>query len=65
MTNKKTDKKVINVKLDVEYKSKLETLAYLKGLSLQDLSKEIILKEIDANADAIAETEKIRNKYQK
>ena len=33
--------KTINVKLDSETKSKIETLAYLQGVKLQDLCTEL------------------------
>lgn len=51
---------VINVKLDAETKSKLETLAFIKSKSLQDLSKELILNGLEPYADKIAEAEKLR-----
>ena len=51
---------VINVKLDAETKSKLETLAFIKGESLQDLSKELLIKGLEPYADKIAEVEKLR-----
>lgn len=52
--------KVINIKLDAETKSKIESLAYLKRKSIQDLCKELIDDCIEANADKIAEAEKLR-----
>ena len=52
--------KVINVKLDAETKSKFETLAFLRRLTLQDLCKELIKETIEANSDKIAEAENLR-----
>lgn len=52
--------KVINIKLDAESKSKIETLAFLRRLTLQDLCKELIKETIEANADKIAEAENLR-----
>lgn len=57
--------KVINVKVDEETKSKIETLAYLKGVSLQDLCFQIIQDSIIANADVIADAEQLRAKFKK
>ena len=58
-------KKVINVKVDDETKSKLETLAYLQGVSLQNLCEQLIQDAIIDNADAIADAEQIRAKFKK
>lgn len=58
-------KKVINVKVDDETKSKLETLAYLQGISLQNLCEQLIQDAIIDNADAIADAEQIRAKFKK
>ena len=65
MTKKTDDKKtkVINVKLDDEMKSKFETLAYLKDMTLQDLCKDLIAESIKKNKKAIDEAEKIRAKF--
>ena len=57
--------KVINVKVDEETKSKLETLAYLQGLTLQNLCEQLIQDAIIDNADAIADAEQIRAKFKK
>ena len=57
--------KVINVKVDDETKSKLETLAYLQGISLQNLCEQLIKDAIIDNADAIADAEQIRAKFKK
>lgn len=58
--------KVINVKVDAETKDKLDTLAYIKGgISLQELCIALINKEVESNADAIADVEKARAKYNK
>ena len=58
-------KKVINVKVDDETKSKLETLAYLQGISLQNLCEQLIQDAIIDNADAIADAEQLRAKFKK
>lgn len=57
--------KVINVKVDDETKSKLETLAYLKGMKLQSLCEQLIQDAIIDNADVIADAEQIRAKFKK
>ena len=57
--------KVINVKVDEETKSKLETLAYLQGISLQNLCEQLIQDAIIDNADAIADAEQLRAKFKK
>ncbi len=57
--------KVINVKVDEETKSKLETLAYLQGLTLQNLCEQLIQDAIIDNADAIADAEQLRAKFKK
>ena len=54
------EKKVINIKLDAETKSKLETLSYIKRCSIQDLCFKLIDDSLKANADKIAEAEKLR-----
>ena len=54
------NKKVINIKLDEDTKSKFETLAFIKRSTLQDLCIELINQTIEANADKIAEAEKLR-----
>ena len=61
---KKTDEKkpVINVKLDAETKKKYETLAYLKGVKLQELTLQLIQDAISENEDLIAEVQKIKSK---
>ena len=56
----KSNLKTVNIKLDNETKSKLETLAYLKRCSIQDLCVAIIKKELDANNDKIAQIENMR-----
>lgn len=56
------NRKTINLKLDAETKSKIETLAYLDSVSLQDLILQLINKEIDKNVDIIAEAEKLKEK---
>lgn len=65
MTNKDNTKKVINVKIDADTKSKLDTLAYLQDVKLQDLCIGLINDAISNNADAIAEVEKARAKFKK
>ena len=65
MTNKDNPKKVINVKIDADTKSKLDTLAYLQDVKLQDLCIGLINDAISNNADAIAEVEKARAKFKK
>lgn len=58
MTGEKS--KVINIKLDAETKSKIETLAFIRRCKLQDLCKELIDNCIKENADKIATAEKLR-----
>ena len=65
MTNKDNPKKVINVKIDADTKSKLDTLAYLQDVKLQDLCIGLINDALSNNADAIAEVEKARAKFKK
>ena len=63
MTDKKEPKeklKTVNVKLDAETKSKIETLAFIKRTSLQDLCVDLINQTIKDNADKIANAEKLR-----
>ena len=62
MTN---ETKTINVKLDIETKSKFETLAYLQGASLQDLTLQLIKEAINKNSDVIGEVEKVRINFKK
>lgn len=52
--------KVINIKLDAETKSRLETLAYIKRQSIQDLCLNLILDTVTANKDVIEKAEKLR-----
>lgn len=52
--------KNVNIKLDNETKSKLETLAYIKRCTIQDICIKSIQKTIEANADKIADVEKMR-----
>lgn len=52
--------KAINIKIDSETKSKLETLAHLKRQTLQDLLIDIITIAIDNNKEKINEVEKLR-----
>lgn len=59
------DTKTINVKVDLDTKSKLDTLAYLQDVTLQDLCINAIDEYVDKNADAIAEAEALRNKFKK
>lgn len=59
----KENLKTINLKLDAETKGKYETLAYLKGVKLQDLTLQLINNAISENAEAIAEVEKVRSKF--
>ena len=61
----KDNRKTINLKLDAETKNKFETLAYLKGVKMQDLILQYIQKDIKENADAIAKIEKVRYEYKK
>ena len=62
MTN---ETKTINVKLDIETKSKFETLAYLQGASLQDLTLQLIKEAINKNSDVIGQVEKVRSNFKK
>lgn len=57
--------KVINVKVTEETKSKVETLAYLQGITLQDLCGGLIQNIIIENADVIADAEQLRAKIKK
>lgn len=59
------DTKTINVKVDLDTKSKIDTLAYLQDVSLQDLCIIAINEYINKNADAIAEAEALKNKFKK
>lgn len=63
--SKDGDVKTINVKVDVETKSKIDTLAYLQDTNLQELCITAIKEYVDKNADAIAEAEALRNKFKK
>lgn len=51
---------VVNIKLDAETKSKLETLAYIRRMTLQELCKNAIDDIITQNSKRIAEAEKLR-----
>ena len=63
--NNDADKlKTVNLKFDVETKSKLETLAYLSNMKLQELCEYIIKECLDANAEKIAKSEKDRNEFE-
>lgn len=62
MSNKENKTSVINVKVDAETKGKYETLAYLKGVKLQELTLQLINNAINENANAIAEVQKIKSK---
>lgn len=64
-TKKADEKKVINIKLDADTKSKLETLAYLQDMKLQELCIGLITDVINENAEAIAEVEKTKAKFKK
>lgn len=57
---KKSDLKTVNVKFDVETKSKLETLAYIKRTSIQDVCADIICKELKKYDKLISELESKR-----
>lgn len=57
--------KTVNMKFDAETKSKLETLAYLRAEKLQTLCENIIKECLKANADTIADAEKLRNQFNK
>ena len=57
------DVKPINIKLDSETKSKLETLAYLQNMSIQDLGVKIIKDAIASNEDAISKAEELRASF--
>ena len=59
------ERKTVNVKLDIETKSKLETLAYIEGASEQDLGAIAIKEYLDKYADVIAEVEKAKAKFKK
>lgn len=54
---------VVNIKLDAETKSKLETLAFIRRLTLQDLCKNAINELLEANAKKIADAEKLREPH--
>ncbi len=67
MTDKKTNKKsnakemkTVNVKFDTETKNKLETLAYIKRTTIQDLCNDIICAELKKYDKKIAELESKR-----
>lgn len=63
--NNDADKlKTVNLKFDAETKSKLETLAYLSNMKLQELCEYIIKECLDANAEKIAKSEKDRNEFE-
>ena len=57
---KNVNKSVVNVKIDNDVKSKLETLAYIKRSSIQDLCKALIEDAIKENANKIEQAEKLR-----
>ena len=59
-TKKADEKKVINIKLDADTKSKLETLAFIRKQTIQELCESIFIKEIEAFADKIEQVEKLR-----
>lgn len=52
---------VVNIKLDAETKSKLETLAYIRRMTLQELCKNAIDNLLKENSKRIAEAEKLRD----
>ena len=56
----KEKQSVVNVKISNDVKSKLETLAYIKRSSIQDLCKALIEDAIKDNADKIEQAEKLR-----
>ena len=59
------DTKTINVKLDLDTKSKVDTLAYLQDVNLQELCTTAIKEYVDKYADAIADAEKLRSKFKR
>ena len=65
MSKKNEDVKPINIKLDSETKNKFVTLAFLEGLSLQELGVKVIEDVINDNADAIAKAEELRTSFKK
>lgn len=56
----KEKQSVVNVKISNDVKSKLETLAYIKRSSIQDLCKALIEDAIKENANKIEQAEKLR-----
>ena len=58
---KKNDKKsVVNVKIEKEVKSNLDTLVFMKKTNIQDFCEQLILDAIDKESKKIAEIEKLR-----
>ena len=57
---KNDNKSVVNVKIDNDVKSKLETLAFIRKQTIQELCENIFIKEIEAFADKIEQVEKLR-----
>lgn len=57
---KNDNKSVVNVKIDNDVKSKLETLAFIRKQTIQELCESIFIKEIEAFADKIEQVEKLR-----
>lgn len=58
--NNKSELKTVNVKFDVETKSRLETLAFIKRTTIQDLCADIICNELKKHDKIIAELESKR-----
>lgn len=58
MTEK--ENKTVNIKLDLETKSKLKTLAFINDSSIQDLCKKAIIKLVNDNAEHIAKVESVK-----
>ena len=59
-TNKNNGRVTVNTKVDADVKSKLDTLAYLYGKSLQDCCEKIFIDAINEKADLIEQAEKLR-----
>ena len=60
MTKNSEKKFPINVKLDADTKSKLETLAFIRKSTIQDVCEDLIKEAIKSNANKIEQVEKLR-----
>lgn len=61
MTKNSEKKFPINVKLDADTKSKLETLAFIRKSTIQDVCEDLIKEAIKSNANKIEQVEKLRD----